>query len=190
MLTQLRKIWEKHGFIISLVLSILIIISLALYQKGCKGTWSRSYIYNPTQPKPGGNPRGNSKRPPKESKGEAECRRVLQKYFNKPFRNVRPDFLRNQVTGGTFNLELDCYDDSLKLAVEYSGKQHYVYNSYMHKNKEAFYNQKYRDELKSIKCKEYRINLIVVSYKIKHHEIEEYLLRELIKLGYRPYFVQ
>jgi len=73
-----------------------------------------------------------------DSKGETECRRVLQKIFQRPFLKARPDFLNNPVTGNQFNLELDCYDHSLKLAVEYNGQQHYQYNKFFHRNKEHF----------------------------------------------------
>jgi len=87
-----------------------------------------------------------------ESKGEQECRYFLQKTFNKPFVNTRPSFLRNPVTGR--NLELDCYNSELKLALEYNGKQHYKYLSYFHKNKQDFWNQKYRDYIKKRLCKD------------------------------------
>ena len=72
--------------------------------------------------------------PPQESKGEKECRKVLENLFNKPFSKSRPDFLRNPVTGGNFNLELDCYNQELSLAVEYNGIQHYKYVPYFHRN--------------------------------------------------------
>lgn len=115
------------------------------------------------------------------SKGELKCKFVLEKIFDKPFNKIRPDFLNNSVINNN-NLELDCYNHSLKLAVEYNGEQHYKYIPYFHKNKEAFYNQKYRDELKRIKCKENNITLIEVPYYVNN--IEKYLINELIKLNY------
>ena len=180
MFKQIRKVWDEHGFTILLVLSIIIIIILALFKIGCKGTWSDSYVYNPGQPVK----RTSRIGPPKESRGEAECRRVLQKLFNKPFRNTRPDFLRNPVTGGNFNLELDCYDESLKLAVEYNGVQHYKYVPYFHKNKEAFRNQCYRDELKRRMCRDNRVNLIEVPNTVDVGDIENFLTKKLKLIGY------
>src|SRR5579884_2904756 len=71
------------------------------------------------------------------SKGEEECRIVLEKIFKGyKFGPIRPDFLKN-VTG--YNLELDCYCEELKLAVEFQGKQHYEYVQFFHKNKENYY---------------------------------------------------
>jgi hypothetical protein len=115
----------------------------------------------------------------KDSKGEVECRRVLKKIFNKPFHKARPSFLNNPVTGGSFNLELDCYDKELKIAVEYQGKQHYEYTPFFHKNKEHFLNQKYRDDMKRRICKEHNIKLIEVPYTVKIKDIETYIRHRL-----------
>ena len=62
MFEKLKKIWSKHGFEIVLGLCILIILILALFRIGKKGTWASEYI---NLPKAG-------RRPPQES------------YHNKP----------------------------------------------------------------------------------------------------------
>jgi len=121
------------------------------------------------------------KKPQRDSSGEIECRRVLQKHFKRRFDKCRPNFLNNPVTGGHFNMELDCYDHDLKIAVEYNGAQHYKYLPFFHKNKEAFYNQKYRDELKSRMCRDNGIILIEVPYTVKIQDIEMYIINELRK---------
>jgi hypothetical protein len=119
-----------------------------------------------------------------DSKGEIECRRVLEKIFNKPFNKARPNFLNNPVTGGNFNLELDCYNEDLQIAVEYNGLQHYKYVPYFHKNNEAFLNQKYRDDMKRRICKDENIILIEVPYTVKVENIERFIKDELrIKLS-------
>ena len=100
----------------------------------------------------------------------------MEKLFNKKFYKIRPDFLRNNITGGN-NLEIDCYNDSLKLGVEYNGRQHYDFVPFFHKNKETFYNQKYRDDMKRRLCKENNITLIEVPYTIKIKDIEKYIYR-------------
>ena len=112
-----------------------------------------------------------------ESKGELECKRAIQKLTGKYFFKVRPAFLLNQITNQ--NLELDCYNDELKIAIEYNGKQHYVYTPYFHKNKEDFLNTQYRDMIKKDLCKKNGIKLIVVPYTVKHKDIEHYILNEL-----------
>ncbi len=120
----------------------------------------------------------------KDSKGETECRRVLVQIFKKPFDKARPDFLSNPVTGGSHNLELDCFNRQLNLAVEYNGVQHYKYSPYFHRNKESFLNQKYRDDMKRRICNDRGITLIEVPYTVKIDDIEMYLISELQTNGF------
>ena len=177
--------WKKFGFEILLVLSIIAIIVIVIVSvcKKKKGTYYNYAI----DPKKGINtkkiappePSPQKKSQGKDSSGERECRRVLQKFYGKPFNKARPDFLRNPVTGNNFNLELDCYEASLRLAVEYNGAQHYKYIPYFHKNKESFYNQKYRDDMKRRMCKDNGIRLIEVPYTVKTNDIEQFLIKEL-----------
>ena len=184
MFESIKKLWNNHGFEIVLVLSLIFIGFFAITRIGKKGSWATSYMYNPKSNRENLINSGKQRGPPKESRGERECRRVLQKLFNKPFNNCRPDFLLNPVTGGRFNLELDCFEESLKLAVEYNGVQHYKYVPYFHKNKEAFYNQKYRDDLKRRLCRENRINLIEVPNTVELNQIENFLSTRLKLIGY------
>lgn len=122
----------------------------------------------------------------KESKGEAEARKVLREYFNRPdgFKNTRPEFLSNAVTGGTRNLEIDCFEPDLRLGVEFNGRQHYEFIPFFHKNKEAFYNQKYRDELKRRMCRDNGVFLIEIPYTVKPEDIKKYLISRLKAAGY------
>lgn len=177
MLEKLKKIWEEHAFEILLGISIAIIVIYTLFRIGKKGTWSTSYYY-------GKGNRKSQRKPPKESKGETECRRVLQQIFNKPFPKTRPDILNNPVTGGNHNLELDCYNSVLRLAVEYNGVQHYKFVPYFQKNREAFLNQKYRDELKRRMCRDNGITLIEVPYTVKVPDIKAFLIKKLSATGY------
>ncbi len=185
--SNIKQFWVDHGFEIVLGVCLTFIIVYALYRKvsGCKGTWATSF-YMPSEPVSKGTkrPEQPGPRPSTDSKGELECRRVLQYLFRKPFDKARPDFLRNPVTGGSFNLELDCFQADMRLAIEYSGRQHYEYVPYFHRNKDAFTNQKYRDHMKASMCRENGINLIVIPYTVKLPDIKAVLERELRKLGY------
>jgi hypothetical protein len=184
-LKNIPLIWEEHGFEIILGLCLTFILVFSLYRKitGQKGSWSSSYYYDVKDNKqPPININNKTKK--KDSRGETECRRVLEKLFKKPFANQRPDFLRNPVTGGKFNLELDCYNRELKLAVEYHGAQHYKYIPFFHKNKESFYNQKYRDDMTRRKCQDNGVNLIEVPNTVKVNDIQDYIINELKKIGY------
>lgn len=181
MYKRLISLWSYYGFEIAVIASIIFIGVCALYYyfNRDKGTWNSHVDMNDLKPV-------RSRRgPPKESKGETECKRVLEKLFKRPFNKERPDFLRNPVTGGGNNLELDCFNPQLRLGVEYQGCQHYKYTPFFHKNKEAFQNQKYRDEMKRVKCKENGIVLIEVPYTIDVHEIEDYLTNMVRKHGFK-----
>lgn len=115
-----------------------------------------------------------------DSCGERECRRVLQEIFNQPFNRARPNFLKNPIN--KFNLELDCYNDNYRLAVEYNGAQHYKYIPHFHKNKEAFINQKYRDEMKRTLCKSAGVFLIEVPYTVPKAKIHSFLVQKLAEI--------
>lgn len=176
-----------------IILCILFIVILALYNliSGSKGTFSRFHYMVDTSRKKKLHklrfkvPQKKDDKPKKMSSGEKECKRVLEELFGKPFTNQRPDFLRNPVTGNKFNLELDCYNEDLKLAAEYNGIQHYEFIPFFHKNKEQFYNQKYRDDIKRRMCKDNDVTLIEVPYKIKVCDIEDYLRAKVAEHGFK-----
>ena len=118
-----------------------------------------------------------------ESKGETICRRSIEKIFNKKFIKIRPNFLRNNVTN--FNLELDIFNEELMLAIEYNGRQHYHFTPFFHKNKETFTNQRYRDEIKRMICKNMGIKLIEIPYTVKHEDLYSHIYLAVINLGYK-----
>jgi hypothetical protein len=120
---------------------------------------------------------------PKESKGERMSRVAAKKIFGVDFIKIRPDILKNNVTN--HNLELDLYNEELKLAIEYSGRQHYKYVPFFHKNYEDFLNQKYRDEIKKMLCKKNDIMLIEIPYTVKHEDIETFIRIESRKLNFK-----
>ena len=195
--TVFNKIYifsTNNAYEILIICAIVFIVIFALYRliKGNNGTWTHKKYYEQIEIKESEDFKSNSKfvPPPIEKKvavdssGETECRRVMAKIFNKSFLKARPDFLRNPVTGNTFNLELDCYDESLKLAVEYNGRQHYDYIPYFHKNNDRFLNQKYRDDMKRRICKEMGITLIEVPFTVEIKEIEDFLRSALRRTGY------
>ena len=120
-----------------------------------------------------------------ESRGERACKEAVQEIFKKPFRKIRPNFLRNEKTKS--NLEIDIYNDELRLGIEYNGRQHYEYIPFFHKDKQAFIDQKERDEMKYKKCKEKGINIIVVPHTIKESRIKGFIREKIKELGYPIY---
>lgn len=116
-----------------------------------------------------------------ESRGEAECRRAAESLTGERFPKCRPTFLRNSITGST--LELDCYCEALSVAVEYNGRQHYEFVPHFHASKEAFFNVKYRDDMKRRLCDANGVTLIVVPYTVDESLIENYLRERFVRLG-------
>lgn len=170
---------RKHQFEALVIASIACILVLAALRWNATGSWSKDYFYLPSRTPE----RTTVREPARDSRGETEVRQVLSDYFQRPFPKCRPDFMLNPVTGSQYNLELDCYNESLRLAVEYQGEQHYKFIPFFHKSKEAFYNQKYRDELKRLRCRELGITLIEVPYTEKRR-IRDFLERELRSRGF------
>lgn len=201
----IKKITETHifNFLFIIAISILITIFVLNILFGSKGTYydHSDMMWTLFNKKYNKNSRNNNfhahinrpsdlfddteenehdKKVSFESKGETECRRAIEFITGKPFPRSRPSFLRNKVSGHC--LELDCFNDDLKLAIEYNGKQHYKYIPYFHSNKESFYNNKYRDEMKKQLCKDAGIKLIIVPYTVKTKDIEKYIENEMNQL--------
>jgi|SRR5271156_3529100 hypothetical protein len=120
-----------------------------------------------------------SKKKKTYGKHENKCRSILEKYFNKPFNKIRPDFLK-QPNGK--NLELDMYNQELNIACEYNGVQHEKYSPFFHKSYQDFIDQQNRDQFKYNKCRELNIKLIVVPSSIKYENLESYIKNEIKKI--------
>lgn len=177
MIQRLTNYWKNNKFNIILVVSISIILLLWIYNliTQSKGTYSNSYYYKPTTT--------TTTKKKSGSKGETICRQILENYFGKPFPNQRPKYMFNNTSKKA--LELDCYNEGLRLAVEYSGIQHYQYTPYFHRNgPQDFEKQVRRDKLKSSICKKLGITLIIVPYKVSHKKIKPYLLQKLKENGF------
>lgn len=64
------------------------------------------------------------------SEVEYLCKKTIEKITKKEFFKVRPTFLKNPETNR--NLELDLYNEELKLAIEFNGYQHYNFSPKFH----------------------------------------------------------
>lgn len=93
-----------------------------------------------------------------ESYVESFCRRIIERYFKRPFPKVRPNWLINPKTN--CKLELDGFNEELRIAFECDGAQHYYFPNDFHRTKEIFLVQKDRDKLKSELCKNNNIVLV------------------------------
>lgn len=112
-----------------------------------------------------------------ESRGERVCRQFLERYYQKPFPRIRPDFLVNPTTGR--NLELDGYNPELNIAFEYNGYQHYTYPNRFHQTEKAFAQQVRRDGYKDEACRLAGVYLIIIPYTVPAAHIPQFIKRRL-----------
>ena len=123
----------------------------------------------------------------KQSKGEAECLRVLEKLRGKEAQvQVRYlDELKNELTG--HNLELDIFipnDVNIgrykHLACEYHGKHHYNVVKLFHPlGQESLNYQQWKDNRKVEMCDNAGIYLITVPYNVPFNKIEDFITHYL-----------
>jgi hypothetical protein len=112
---------------------------------------------------------------------EKKVRNILEVMFNEKFPNVRPKWLINPKTGR--RLEIDCYCESLRLAVEFSGSQHYEFTPYYHKNGfQDFVDMKERDLMKAVMIRQRGVDLIIIPYTVKEDDLETYILEQVYKV--------
>lgn len=176
------KLWNDYGLEFLAGLSILFIFILYLINvfTDKKGTFTRVRSFSfPTEGESSLYPTdfNYKEHTPKDSKLEVKTKLILEYIFKRPFVKIRPDFLRNEVTG--YNLEIDLYNDDLKLGVEVNGDQHYKFVPFFHRNKDQFVKQRYRDEMKKMKCEREGITLIEIPYSVGEDGLKPYLLDQL-----------
>ncbi len=124
------------------------------------------------------------KRRKKINLNEERCRQIFETFFNKPFPSVRPDFLKNPITGK--NLELDGFNATIRtpigkgLAFEYDGAQHAQYSPHFHKDgAEEFRYQQQKDFLKSNTCRKLGITLIRIPASVSKEMLSVYIANKL-----------
>jgi hypothetical protein len=101
---------------------------------------------------------------------ERTCKKILEYIFKKDFSKIRPSWLDN--------LELDGYNEELKLAFEYNGAQHYRFIKYWHKTLDYFELKKEHDKKKIELCEKKGINLIVIPYTVNYKDLYSFILQE------------
>lgn len=89
--------------------------------------------------------------------GQERTRKIFQEVFKEEFKSIRPDWLKNPLTGK--NLELDGYSEKLNIAFEFQGRQHSSSNT---QYQDDYEKQKQRDEIKKKICQEKNVLLIEI----------------------------
>ena len=93
--------------------------------------------------------------------------------YGRPFVKVRPAFLVNPETKR--RLEIDCYNDELKIGAEFNGIGHYKWPNPFHRTEAEFHAQLRRDRYKQNICKQMGVKLFIVPDSVRKGHILEYL---------------
>lgn len=111
------------------------------------------------------------------SRGERICCETLEKIYGAPFTSTRPKWLKNPETG--HNVEIDCFNEDLRIGVEYNGEQHYKWPNWTNQTYDEFINQVRRDKMKVELCDRNGVYLITVPYNIPYNEIPNFIISHL-----------
>lgn len=180
---MISELWEKYGFTILVVGSILFFLIswiLGLKPKRGRAGRIRDYIQDILNPE---EKKQHRKRNPKKT--ENMCRDIVEDIFKKPFPSVRPDFLRNPETNR--NMECDMMNSDLKICIEYNGRQHYHQVSHF-QNTQDFKKQLERDQLKKKLLEKNGYRLIEIPYTIHQDILHKYIPYKLSQYPeYKPY---
>jgi len=114
--------------------------------------------------------------------GEMISKCAIEHITGEKFEKIRPSWLKSPKSNS--NLELDMYNDDMKLAVEYDGIQHDQYIQHFHRTEENFKKRQEDDKLKDELCKIKGVTLIRIPHTVKHEDICSYLIDQLIKKGF------
>jgi hypothetical protein len=94
------------------------------------------------------------------------------------------DFNRTSSESWTGGLQLDGYNEDLRLAFEFQGVQHYKEVPHFHRKKGSFEAQLERDQRKQDLCTENKVTLLLIPYTVGGKNIRAFVRRELEELGY------
>jgi len=122
-------------------------------------------------------------------KKQEQIKNIVNKlFYPHEFISIRPDWLKNPLTGK--NLEIDLYNNDFKLAIEIQGQQHYKKNDKFHLTEEQFENQKKRDIIKKELIKKNNIKLIEIPYYIPNEDVAEYIAEKFYDIHStgRPFY--
>jgi len=107
---------------------------------------------------------------------EKICRALFEHMTGKSFGKHRPNWLRN--SRGR-KMELDGYNDELRLAFEYQGEQHSRHVAFFHREEGEFEKRVEDDRRKKELCDHHGVTLLAIEGSIPLEELQIYLTKRL-----------
>lgn len=155
------------------------------FLKTVRGRFNKTDINCKLPPYPSSKPCTKFECPKNISRGEFYAKQCIENIFTShKFEKIRPSWLKNPDTSK--NLELDLYNDELKIALEYNGRQHYHYTKFFHTCQGDFEKQKKRDQHKYQTCCLNGVYLITIPYTVNLNCMQRYIYE---KLKFYPEFM-
>ena len=112
---------------------------------------------------------------------EIMCQKIVGKMLGKEFGRYSCSSLKNRYGK---RLYLDCYNEELRINIEYDGEQHYIFPNCFHRTKDAFIRQQSNDHDKDMWCKNNGVLQIRVMYTYDtNEEISNFIKQKLISNG-------
>ena len=115
--------------------------------------------------------------------GERICREFFEQLLEHPFKKARPSWLRNS---DGHQMELDGYSQTLKIAFEHQGTQHYRSIGFFDSSKTKLKRIQENDQKKRDLCRNNGINLIEVPSILEIlgiKNVKSFIREELLKNG-------
>jgi len=116
-------------------------------------------------------------------KHQEECRRIFEKLFNRDFVQIRPDWLKNPITG--YNLEVDGYCEDIVTPIgrgigfEYDGGQHDRFTKKYHRSVNDFIYTVKKDSWKDQQFKKLRKVLVRIPSSVRFCDLEKFIRMRL-----------
>lgn len=111
---------------------------------------------------------------------EYHCRQIFETLFNHPFYKSRPKWLANERGN---RMELDGFCESLSIAFEHHGEQHYKNIKHFYKSKNTLTKRRRDDKRRRQLCKENGVTLIEIPYRIPNDKLVEHIVSVAKKRG-------
>ncbi len=111
-----------------------------------------------------------------QSISEKIFRIIMEKVFNTTFSSCRPDWLRNKYGN---RLQIDGYNENLKIGFEYQGKQHFKFSPHFCRNIETFKRGKQNDLTKKQILSSRNIFMFYPTYQLKKENYLEFIFSKI-----------